>query len=250
MKPDVTVCIPWRKSPSRIAAYERVREFWWLVNWPVIVADSDTEIFSLAQARNNAVAQADTEVVVISDADTIPDVRNIIKAVCEPVGVCWPFTNYRILPAEYVETPFDELAGVPHINAWDGDGPNGVGGCLVCTADEYWRLGGQPPEFIGWGWEDTAFTCIVETLSTVRRIPGNIYAFEHNTNAAGYVGALADSPGWDRDMSRNEELMAPYKAGRGRPWLMREIIRQRTGNDPLGDTPNLGDPALIGRYRP
>jgi|SRR6516162_748876 hypothetical protein len=249
-QPEATVVIPWRPSPSRLAAYRRVREFWRLVNWPVVTADSDTEVFSLSQARNNGVRKAKTDVVVISDADTVPDIRNVIKAVGDPVGVCWPFTNYRILPADSVKTPFNELADVPYIMAWDGDGPNGVGGCLVATCDEWWRLGGQPPEFVGWGWEDTAFTCIVETLSEVRRVRGNIYAWEHNTDAEKYTGAKADSPGWDRDITRNEELFRPYKAAYGRAWLMREIIKERTGKDPLGDTPNLGDPALVGRYKP
>jgi hypothetical protein len=79
----------------------------------------------------------------------------------------------------------------------------------------------------GWGWEDTAFTCIVETLSEARRIPGHIYAFEHNTNAEEYVRAKADSPGWDRDVDRNRRLCDGYHNASGRPWLMRELLRRR-----------------------
>jgi hypothetical protein len=582
-----------------MAAYQRVLEFWWPTGWPVITADSATEIFSLSQARNNAVAQAKTDVVVICDADTIPDMSNIKAAVADPVGVCWPFTIYRVLAPEHIEVPFKKLAEVPWLYQWGGDGANGVGGCLITTTGEYWRLGGQPPEFCtdeqtqimtstgwrhytdvnvgddvltlnhhtglsewnpvqrinifsgvhemlsieskthsslttldhrwpvirhwnvkqvrkkafqrsrrdwatsgdfrqddrvpvathcanlpdqpkyvdalveviawfwteghaertsrgvtisqsvtvnptncalieaaltrafgsassprsrgshspvdiprwttsvahhgktrifnlnaeagelirslapdkvpthdfirsltqaqlvlfietsmlgdghsrirsyerilgqknpaaaeafqfacilagyatssatrpampkygygmtvmsirqqrhfklskgthkridydglvwcpttrnhtwlarrngkvyftgncGWGHEDTAFTFIVETLSTLRRLPGNIYTFEHNTStAAGYTGAKADSPGWDRNYAQNEALMAPYRRARHRAWLMREIIKERTGKDPLGDEPNLGDPelvkALTGRYKP
>jgi glycosyltransferase involved in cell wall biosynthesis len=235
-------------------AYHRVLEFWWKTGWPVIPADSDTEIFSLSQARNNAVAQAKTDVVVICDADTIPDMTNIRAAVADPVGVCWPFTKYRVLAPEYLDVPFKKLADVPYLYEWGGDGANGVGGCLVATTREYWRLGGQDPAFIGWGHEDTAFTFVVETLSTLRRSPGNIYAFEHNTSAVGYTGAKADSPGWDRDYGRNEALMVPYRTARHRAWLMREVIKNRTGQDPLGDAPNRGDPelnkALLGRYKP
>lgn len=222
-----TVCIPWRPSPSRLAPFARVMQFWERTGWPVITADSDTEIFSLAQARNNAVEQAATDVVVICDADTIPVMANIRRAVAEPEGVCWPFTRYRIISTDYLQTPFPKLRGVPIINGWDGEGIAGVGGCLVCTRDEYWRLGGQPPEFIGWGWEDTAFTCIVETLSVARRLRGNIYAFEHNTNAENYGGAKADSPGWDRDNARNRALCDTYANAQGRPWLMRELLRRR-----------------------
>jgi hypothetical protein len=236
-----------------MAAYARVREFWaqQFPRWPVIVADSDTEIFSLAQARNNAVRAAHTDAVVIADADTLPTPANVRAAVNDPAGVWWPFSSYRILAPQYVDTPLKKLAGLPTLYQWGGDGANGVGGCLVTTPGEYWRLGGQPPEFIGWGHEDTAFTFIVETLSTLRRLPGNIYAFEHNTAAVGgYTGAKSDSPGWDRDFQRNAALMAPYRNARGRAWLMREVIKARTGEDPMGDAPNLGDPALVGRYKP
>jgi hypothetical protein len=204
-------------------------QFWaqYFPRWPVITADSDTEIFSLAQARNNAVHQATTDVVVICDADTVPEVRNVRAAVADPSGVCWPFDQYRIISPEYLHIPFRRLAGVPILNTWDGDGIAGVGGCLITTRREFWRLGGQPPEFIGWGWEDTAFTAIVSTLSQVKRLHGPVYAFEHNTNAASYGGAKADSPGWDRDITRNEALMTPYQNANGRQWLMREVLRLR-----------------------
>jgi hypothetical protein len=250
---SATVCIPWRPSPSRMPAYTRVRAFWaeHFPNWPVITADSDTAIFSLSRARNAAVAQATTPVVVVADADTLPTPGNITKAVADPVGVCWPFTHYRVLAPEYVNTALDELAAVPCLNAWGGDGVAGVGGCLVTTTKEYWRLGGQPPEFIGWGHEETAFTYIVEALSTPKRIKGDIYAFEHNTGSIdGYIGAKADSPGWDRDLARNEAQMGVYRRARGRAWLMRELIKARTGVDPLGDAPNVGNVATVGRYQP
>ena len=222
-----TVCIPWRPTPSRMAAFRRVMEYWEMFGWPVVFADSETEVFSLAQARNAAVRKATTDVVVIADADTLIDPLNVLRAVAEPDGVCWPFTRYRILAGEYLDTPIAELASVPHVNTWDGEGVLGVGGCMVTTRKEYWRLGGQPSEFIGWGWEDTAFTAVVETLSKVKRLSGHAYAFEHNSHAEKYTGAKADSPGWDRDISRNEHLIEPYRNAKGRPWLMRQVLGLR-----------------------
>jgi SAM-dependent methyltransferase len=235
-----TVCIPWRPSRSRLAAFKRVQEYWAMFGWPVITADSDTKVFSLAQARNNAVRQAETDVVVISDADTLVDPLNVLRAVAEPVGVCWPFTKYRILDPKYLDTPLSELASVPFINTWDGDGVAGVGGCLVATRKEYWRLGGQPPEFIGWGWEDTSFTSIVGTLSRVKRLEGSVYSFEHNQkpkHSTGsvhdtYVGAKADSRGWTRDVERNRELFQIYRVAQGRPWLMRAVLARRAADNP------------------
>lgn len=232
-----TVCIPWRPSPSRMAAYARIREYWELFGWPVVVADSDTEVFSLAQARNNAVKQAKTEIVVISDADTIPMPVNVLAAVSDPTGICWPFTNYRILAGEHVDVPLSELHGLPYINTWDGDGVAGVGGCLICTKKEFWRLGGQPAEFLGWGWEDTAFTMVVRTLSNAKRLRGHLFSFEHNTEAGGYVDAKADSPGWDRNVNRNHLLVKPYVQADGRPWLMRALLKQRAAEHAAGVSP-------------
>jgi hypothetical protein len=224
---EATICIPWRPSPSRLAAFDRVVEFWSMFGWPIVTADSPTEIFSLAQARNEAVRKATTDVVVISDADTLVDPLNVLRAVADPAGVWWPFTRYRILAEKYLDTPLPELAGCPYINTWDGAGVLGVGGCIITTRKEYWRLGGQPSEFVGWGWEDTAFTAVVETLSRVRRLFGHAYAFEHNSDADAYTGAKADSPGWDRDVSRNQHLIEPYRIANGRPWLMRDVVRRR-----------------------
>jgi len=236
---DATVCIPWRPSPSRMAAFERVKAYWSLFGWPVVTADSDTEIFSLAQARNNAVRKAKTDVVVIADADTLPLPLLVLKAVAEPVGVCWPFNRYRIIDQKYLGTPLEQLAAVPHINTWDGAGIAGVGGCLICTRKEYWRLGGQPAEFIGWGWEDTAFTLVVRTLSEAKRLSGNIYAFEHNTYSADYIEARADSPGWDRDITRNRHLMAPYINADQSPWKMRAVLQQKARQNGHGVSPSL-----------
>jgi glycosyltransferase involved in cell wall biosynthesis len=223
-----TVCIPWRPSPSRMAAFDRVQEFWAMLGWPVVTADSDTEVFSLAQARNNAVRKAKTEVVVVADADTLIDPLNVIRAVADPRGVWWPFTRYRVLDPKYLNEPLERLAELPAVNTWDGAGVAGVGGCLVTTRREWWRLGGQPPEFVGWGWEDVAFTVVVRTLSEVRRSVGHVYAFEHNTIASEdtYLDAVADSPGWDRDPDRNRHLYAPYGAADQCAWKMRALVNR------------------------
>jgi hypothetical protein len=180
---------------------------------------------------------------VISDADTLIDPLNVLRAVAEPDGICWPFNTYRVLDRKYLDRPLHELAGVPRINTWDGGGVAGVGGCLGATRKEYARLGGQPPEFIGWGWEDTSFTSVVATLSKVKRLKGCVYSFEHNRQAGKYLGAKADSPGWDRDIKRNRELFLIYLTAQGRPWLMREVLKRRAADNP-------DDPLNWGRYLP
>lgn len=148
-KPDFTVCIPWRPSPSRLKPYEKIRAFWDenFPGIPVITADSDSEIFSLSQARNNAIRQAETPVICLCDADTVPPVEGVKIAVADPVGITWPHKVWRLIPAEYAERPFSEFPSAPTLV----EHPEGLGGCMVATTEEYWRLGGSPPEFYGWG---------------------------------------------------------------------------------------------------
>lgn len=223
-----TVCIPWRPSPSRIKPYEAVRRYWAenFPDWPVVTADAGGEIFNLGASRNRAVEKAETDVVMLCDADTIVlPAENVQIAVDDPVGICWPAKIWKLIPAEYADRPFEQFPGAPALIEY----PEGLGGCAVATREEYWRLGGQPEEFCdGWGSEDKAFHAVATTLSTYRRIGGTAYSIEHNQNLR-----VADSPGWSRDSRQNVDKYKPYQNAAGKPWLMRELLKIR--NEPLPD---------------
>lgn len=228
-----------------MAPFQRVLEFWQQTGWPIITADSNTEVFSLSQARNNAVRRADTRTVVICDADTIPPMANVLTAVTDPVGFTWPHAKWRLIPAEYATRSIEEFATAPTVIEYE----DGLGGVMICTTDEYWRLGGQPEEFIGWGYEDCSFHFVVTTLSSFHTMPGIAFSIDHNDSQGN-----ADSPGWSRNIKDNRQLMDPYRRAAGRPWLMRALIEQRSGTDPGGDGELGVDPevarALTGRYQP
>jgi hypothetical protein len=220
-----------------MAPYRKVRKFWRQTGWPVVTADSDTEIFNLSKARNNAVRKAKTEVVIVADADTIPPLDSVITAVNTPIGVIWPHERWVLIPAEYAKRPFEDFPQAPTIIEYE----KGLGGVMVTTAEEYWRVGGMPEEFEGWGFEDCAFHLIASTLSYFQRIGGTAYSINHNDEKD-----RADSPGWDRKgrhVSMNAGRIEPYMRAAGRAWLMREIIKQRD------EAPPENDP-LAGRYAP
>lgn len=242
---DATVCIPWRPSPSRLAPYRRVVRFWKDNGFPIITADSDTEIFSLSQARNAAVRRAKTDVVIVCDADTLPPIENVEAAIRDPVGFIWPHSMWRLVPAEWVNKPIEEFPDAPTVIEYE----TGLGGVMICRTKEYWRLGGQPPEFEGWGYEDCSFHFVITTLSTFHKMPGIAFSIDHND-----ADGNADTPGWSRDNKHNKALMEPYRRAAGRAWLMRAIIEQRTGKDPGGDGKLGVDPevarGLLGRYKP
>ena len=207
---DVTVAIPWRAQPDRVDAYKRVTQFWESTGWPITIADSTTEQFSLCEARNNAVRQADTDIVIVADADTIPDLGSVVAAVNDPVGVCWPFQHYRHIPGEYHDHP--DLMTAPIDRQYKGS----VGGLFVCTQETYWGLGGMDERMEArWGGEDTAFRYVAHTLSTVSRKPGIVFSFNHSADR-------------DMDKATNPNLvrLELYKFCSGRPELMRELIKR------------------------
>lgn len=67
--PTYSVCIPWRPVPGREKALDFVARHY-VKQADVLLADSDPDKpFNVSQARNNAVAMSDTDVVVIMDGD-------------------------------------------------------------------------------------------------------------------------------------------------------------------------------------
>lgn len=124
-------------------------------------------------------AQSDADIVIVADADTIPDLlalETAVYAAHRHGGVWWPFTEYRYL-ADTVQ-PGDALSTAPTEQEY----PNSVGGLLVARRSEYWALGGFDERFTEWGGEDRAFELAAAHLSTIHRIPGTVYAFNHTAN--------------------------------------------------------------------
>jgi N-terminal domain of galactosyltransferase len=207
MTTDVAVAIPWRPEPDRIAAHSRVVEFWNHHGFPIVHGDSKPRLpFNLAQARNDAVRRVEAEVVIVSDADTIPDIGSVVAAIERP-GVTWPFTKYRHIPVEYVDRPDLMSARV------DQEYYGSVGGIFVARRETYWQLGGMDERFTQWGYEDSAFHLVAKTLSTVNRLPGIVFSFNHSAN---------------RDMTDgnpNKHRYHLYEFACGKPNVMRELVK-------------------------
>ena len=206
---NATVCIPWRAQPDRLPAYDRVRNFWSHFGFPVIIADSDEgKPFHISEARNNAVFEADTDNIILADADTIPDMGAVYEAL-ENECVTYPFTTYRHIRADYVNAA--DLMTAPV----DREYRRSVGGVLVCPRQQYWNLGGMDERFEArWGYEDNAFHIVASTLGWVKRVSGYIWSFNHAA---------------DRDLTDdnpNKHRFALYQAAAGKPAMMRELIKK------------------------
>lgn len=209
MGTDATVCIPYRATPDRVAAYKRVRAFWRHHGFPVVTGDSGSDIFNLAASRNAAVRKAKTHNIIVADADTVPDIEQVYVALDKP-GITWPFAEYRHIPGECVKRSDLMLAPVDRYYSAS------VGGLFVCSVDDYWAAGGMDERFShrSWGYDDSAFYLAARTFGLANRpADGIVFSFNHFA---------------ERDMTDDNPHKTRYQLYRmcdNRPELMRELIR-------------------------
>jgi hypothetical protein len=217
--PALTVIVPWRAAPSREGAFAAVRA-WYAEHLPeatILPVDCADEVFNLSQARNtgiNAIADPN-EVVVINDADTLPQpdaLRHAIAAAASDSLVHLPYTEYHWLgasgSAQFAEgTPLDDC---------DFELVRGAcSGIYVTTPATWWLHGGQDERFRGWGFEDAAWYVAHETLlgEPPARHAGRVYALHH-------APERRDGPHYDA----NAALMERYRAAARDPDAMRQIV--------------------------
>lgn len=207
----LTVLIPWRPQPSRVEAFDAV------VGWyrdtfgdvDIRTVDSDDEAFNLAQCRNLGIAgiEDDTQVVIINDADTIPEepaLREAIAAAATSGRVHLPYTEYHWLGQQGTS---ELLAGVPPREC-DFELVRGAcSGVYVTTPATWWSHGGQDERFRGWGFEDAAWYLAHETLlgEAPIRHHGAVFALHH-------VPAPREGTNYDANAALMEEYRAAASA--------------------------------------
>jgi hypothetical protein len=215
----VDVVIPWRPAPSRLEPFQRVWD-WYATHLPearLRTVDTDDDVFVLAACRNEAVRTApDGAVVVMTDADTLPEIQPLRRAIAAARTsglVHLPYTEYRWLggtgSAQYAAgTPLEacEYEQLVH---------GACSGVYVTTADAWWGHGGQDEGFRGWGFEDAAWYLAHRTLlgAPPARHDGRVFALHH----APEVRAGA---GYDANAARMER----YRAAEGDPESMRDLL--------------------------
>ena len=181
----LTVIIPWRSQPSRQSAFDAVVQ-WYRDNFPevnILTIDSADEVFNLARCRNLGMRTItdQNDVVVVNDADTIPQAGPLREAIAEAKHsgvVHLPYTAYHWLGATGTA---EYTAG---IRADDCDFTLVKGACsgvYVTTPATWWSHNGQDERFRGWGFEDAAWFVAHKTLlgEEPRRHEGSVFALHH-----------------------------------------------------------------------
>ncbi len=212
-EPKVAVVIPWRPVAGRWRTYAEVRE-WYAANFPeflVVEAHSPEGPFNLAAARNRGVRDVTdprryyeklcwgrADVVIVNDADTIPEKPAIETAVvtahAEQVTVL-PYTEYRSLMEHGTEM---FRRGVPLEQCSHLVVSFACSGVLVTTPSAWAETHGQDEVFRGWGMEDVAWLIAHRVLvgCEPRRIEGaRVFAMHHPS-------AVKEGPQYEANVAR------------------------------------------------
>lgn len=195
---NVIVVIPWRAKPDRQYALNVVKS-WYRDNLPdakLIFADDDKKDFCLSGCRNIGVKNAEecgADVVIINDADTIPEIDPLMDAVIAANSdgyVHLPYTEYRALGLVGTRQ-FKKGVELDNCDAFIVHGA--VSGVYVTSPKTWWSHYGQDERFRGWGFEDaawyTAHTVILGREPV--RHDGKLYALNHRS--ANKKGPLFES---------------------------------------------------------
>lgn len=216
---EATVCIPWRATPSRKPAFDYCVQHWRELGFPVVWSDSDPDKpFLCAQARNRAIAKADTSHVIVADGDMVIDrVEQIDEAVSYDDGVTWPFTIFRHIDGSEPGDRFRDML----VNSEYRASPGGI---FVMPKATWAYLGGFDENFTPgcWGYDDTAFALAATCLVPTRRIDGLVYSFDHEVETIGIDGQLIE--GRSLGNNANKARWLRYKAASRNPSAMRALV--------------------------
>ena len=219
------VVIPWRPQQSRLAALDAVAA-WYRENLDgadLRLVDCVDDVFNLSQARNLGVASVDDpgEVVVVGDADTLPQRESLLAAIegaAMSGRVHLPYAEYRWLGASGTA---QFTAGVP-LEDCDFELVRGAcSGVYVTTPGTWASHGGQDERFRGWGFEDAAWYSAHSTIlgEPPRREQGRVFALHH-----------VAQPREGEQYDANAALMERYRAASGDPAAMTALVGESAAN--------------------
>lgn len=221
---DCAVLVPRRRADEhREAAWRHVRGIYRAGGFPIVTGASPAGPFNRSAAINRAARRAlaqGAEVLVVADGDTVVDpaqVRSAVLMAGATGTVTFAFHRYAALDRPGTAKVLAGYDGSwePHV-AYEYE--NTASSCLAVRADLWAELGGFDESFVGWGWEDVAFSLAAQTLGGgMHRIAGTAWHLWHpQAEGAGDTG----SPIWQA----NEARARPYQNACGDRAAMLEVL--------------------------
>lgn len=216
---SVSVVFPYRGTTEyRIAAFEYLHEHMtrMLPDAEIVIADDGSKTFSRAGSRNKGVREASNDIVIVCDADSIPQSKAVYEAIEQADDGLFhlPYTHFLSLTKAHTYRLLNEgsrpLAGKPEFMTM-----NSVGGIFAMSKQAYFAVGGQDEGFEGWGGEDVAFAFACEALlGPPIRHSGHLYGLWHKS----------EMNQKSRQYKSNIERQSLYKRYRKDPEGMRQLL--------------------------
>jgi N-terminal domain of galactosyltransferase len=152
-----------------------------LPGFPLLLVDSGHETFNRAASRNLGVRRADPdEIVVVCDADTLPEPAPLANAVASAYSgrLHYPFTTCHYLTEAGTELVLQ--GQLPDSMRIEFSILGAQGGIFVMRAGAWLEVGGMDERFAGWGYEDNAWhTAVARTIGQPIRHEGVAWHLWH-----------------------------------------------------------------------
>lgn len=204
---------------------------WWQTNFPaaqICLGRNFDSSFHRGKARNDAASWASEEILIVADADTIPDAPAVREGLRRVAGLesKWvlPYDELEyynltegytkdflsLRPEETALPVFKEGDWDHRLTAWSG--------CLIMPRIAFEAVGGYDERFVGWGGEDNAFQLALDVMvGQHSRIPGGRIAhLWHPRGDAGF-----SQPNWPK----NEQLLGRYRNAKSQE-EMRKVLHE------------------------
>lgn len=185
----------------------------------IVIGENNDELFNRSKAINDAVTRAKTDILILCDSDSYFR-KDLIYTIIKYLDTSpWtiPFKKaYRLSPDTtkvFIQRGLPERVqlNIHHCIKID-DCPGMILNAMKKSAFE--TIGGMDERFCGWGYEDLAMVCALDTLvGKHTRIPGGVYHLYHEP-------AKYDHPHY----LENQALYNKYKEAYGDKKKMLNII--------------------------
>lgn len=210
---DIVTLVPFRGGePRREFLWDHTKPILEEIGFPIHLGDSTGE-WARAEAMNNASTSAGNwDVAILADADTIPDIDSIDRAISwvqSTRGAARPHMERWMLTEsgtdKFLRLGREALVLEDYDKQWQG------GGLLVVHRECWDKVGGFDERFVGWGREDTCFNLRALRRASWDRLPGDAWHLWHprhkggaNRNSESIYNALLrgykdDIEEWARD---------------------------------------------------
>ncbi len=220
---------PSGNCPYRQAAYEYIRRnhYQKAVNVIEVSAGKEDADFNKASLLNAAMAQVDTPIAVVSDADVFTDPLDLDKAiVAVQDGKDWATPNSLVKRMTEQETRKYIRGGLSERFVNEGYGGQNMGGLFVISTAFYRATGGFDMRFRGWGGEDAAYSSVCRCLGTGWKPPTKtiLWHLWHPEQPSKVTGQMKPKN------QENTALWNRYANTEQNPELMRVLISERFSN--------------------